>query len=335
MNSFLKDCTECFGLGAACTDDQGNVAAAFRDGEMGSPALFSFFEEWGKKASRLLNDYDSYRIMECSRESGVGAIPIESRGELFGLLLLGPGQLSGHLEASMRIAGRALPSLFHERPEPDYLISELREVFRTHVYRECSELVKKRLYAIYDENLPEEEHCSRLADYFLVIARAGGELYASVGEAIYRDARSDLFLRNLMKGRFYVNQMAEGYLEQLFLILEKDHQYSNGIERAVNYIDIHFREDVSLDQAASVAQLNPFYFSRMFKNRMGCTFVSYLASRRMEEAAEMLLYTEMPVLEIAESVSFAGEAGYFSKTFKKHFGLTPTEYRLRGKNRKK
>ena len=82
-----------------------------------------------------------------------------------------------------------------------------------------------------------------------------------------------------------------------------------------------------MEQSAAAADLNAYYFSKMFKKTMAVNFITYLSSRRMDIAGEMLALTELSVAEIAEEVSYGGEAGYFSKSFKKYYGITPRDYR--------
>ncbi len=218
---------------------------------------------------------------------------------------------------------------------------KLRHAFQRHVYRECVNIVHNRIFEIYDEESDEVERYRRLADFFLVLSKVSAEFHAPLSELILKDVESNSFISTLTKGRYYVVAMAEGYISKIFGEMDRTYQYQNGMERAINYIDSHIREDISLETAAHSADLNSDYFSKMFKKSMSVNFVTYLSARRMDIAGEMLLYTDMPVADIAEEVSYGAETGYFSKSFKKYFGVTPTEFRQisqkasnRGKRRK-
>lgn len=90
----------------------------------------------------------------------------------------------------------------------------------------------------------------------------------------------------------------------------------------------HYMQDVSLEQAADAMGMSPFYFSRFFRTTYNQTFVEHLTAYRIRQAVRLLEETEIPVREIAPRVGYV-DAGYFSKVFKRHVGVTPTEYRNR------
>ena len=68
------------------------------------------------------------------------------------------------------------------------------------------------------------------------------------------------------------------------------------------------------------------YFSTMFKQHTGKTFVEYLTGRRIEKAKELLKFTDLKNYEIASKIGYA-DPNYFSVLFKKMTGDSPTEYR--------
>ena len=98
----------------------------------------------------------------------------------------------------------------------------------------------------------------------------------------------------------------------------------------VNYIERNIGQNITLNDVASQANISTYYLSKVFKREMGVNFVAYLADRRIELAKEMLLRTEIPIMNIAMELSF-NEPNYFSRVFKKKTGLTPSEYRDKSK----
>ncbi len=204
---------------------------------------------------------------------------------------------------------------------------KLRHAFQRHVYRECVNIAHNWIYEIYDGEPDEVERYRKLADFFLVLSKVSAEFHAPLSEIILRDVESNTFIKTLTKGRFFVYRMAEGYITRIFREIDRSYRYQSGIEKAINYIDSHIREDISLEAAAQTADLNTYYFSKVFKKNMAVNFVNYLSARRMDIAGEMLLYTDLSVSDIAEEVSYGAETGYFSKIFKKYFGVTPSEFR--------
>ncbi|NPV69160.1 MAG: response regulator [Firmicutes bacterium] len=98
------------------------------------------------------------------------------------------------------------------------------------------------------------------------------------------------------------------------------------IGQAKCYINEHFRESVSLEDVAKKVHLSPFHLSRLFKEKEGVNFMDYLTQLRLEEGKKLLARTNDTVAAIAERVGYA-EANYFSRIFRRHFGMSPGEYR--------
>lgn len=98
------------------------------------------------------------------------------------------------------------------------------------------------------------------------------------------------------------------------------------IKQAQEYIRAHFAQDLSLDSVSRQVNVSPYYFSKLFKEETGQTFVEYLTNIRMEKAKTLLSTTDKSMKEICTSVGYA-DPNYFSRSFKKNTGETPTEYR--------
>lgn len=97
------------------------------------------------------------------------------------------------------------------------------------------------------------------------------------------------------------------------------------IEKAKNYIRQHFCEDISRKAVASEVYLSPAYFSRLFMEKTGESFISYLTTLRMRKAAE-LLDGPMNIEDIAKEVGYQSR-NRFSINFRQYSGCTPVEYR--------
>lgn len=108
--------------------------------------------------------------------------------------------------------------------------------------------------------------------------------------------------------------------------------YENGmIVKGRQYITENYDKDISLDDVSRYLNLSPYYFSKLFKSETGTTFVEYLTNLRMERAQELLKDETLSIKEICASVGYA-DPNYFSRTFKKNVGVTPTVYREGSKN---
>ena len=102
------------------------------------------------------------------------------------------------------------------------------------------------------------------------------------------------------------------------------------MQRAILYVQNHFRENVTLAEAARLAHYSPNYFSNRFKTYFGVTFKEYILGLRFSLAEKMLERTGIPVTEICYSCGFADFSNFFA-AFKKRYGATPREFRLQSR----
>lgn len=125
-------------------------------------------------------------------------------------------------------------------------------------------------------------------------------------------------------------------LALLYRRFEETSQYSEKIMRfqneyiriidAVNYIDENFKEPVALKKLAETVHMNQNYFSTYFRNVMNCSVSTYIIRKRLKHACMLLSTTDDSIIEIALDSGFEN-VPYFNRTFKKHIGITPKEYR--------
>ena len=100
-------------------------------------------------------------------------------------------------------------------------------------------------------------------------------------------------------------------------------------------IDRHISDPTfSLERYLNSLPLNSDYVRKLFKEKTGISPHAYLHGKRMDLAQILLSshtsnkYSEYSVAQLAEACGFADPL-YFSRAFKKQFGLSPTEYRLK------
>lgn len=99
------------------------------------------------------------------------------------------------------------------------------------------------------------------------------------------------------------------------------------IRDAKEYIRANFSQsDLSLNRIAAHIGVSPSYFSSIFKQETGQSFVEYLTQVRMERACELLKCTSYRTSEIGEQVGY-NDSHYFSAAFKKAMGQSPKEYK--------
>lgn len=104
---------------------------------------------------------------------------------------------------------------------------------------------------------------------------------------------------------------------------------SSIIEESVRYVQSHLDKELSVQNSAELVHLSGSYFAKLFKKKMGMSFMLYVTQERMELAKTMLLDGHQ-VQEIAYATGY-GDRRYFSDAFKKHTGVTPSEFKAKYK----
>jgi YesN/AraC family two-component response regulator len=98
------------------------------------------------------------------------------------------------------------------------------------------------------------------------------------------------------------------------------------IRKVLHYLDNHYDEDITLEEVSSILSLSPQYFSRVFHEKTGVTFVDYLTRVRIKKAKEWLTYSQSNVQEVCFKVGYK-DPNYFTRVFKKTVGVTPRQYK--------
>ena len=107
---------------------------------------------------------------------------------------------------------------------------------------------------------------------------------------------------------------------------KREEKSSSVVEKAKEYISSRYNKDMSLDDVSREVNISPYYFSKIFKEETGTNFIEYLTNVRIEKAKELLKDTEYTMKEICSMVGYQ-DPNYFSRSFKKNVGVTPTEYK--------
>lgn len=92
------------------------------------------------------------------------------------------------------------------------------------------------------------------------------------------------------------------------------------------YIDLHFKEALTLEQLAEDAHMSKYYLSHSFKREFGVSPINYMISRRVEESKYLLAETDLSMSQIAQLLGFSS-LSYFSQVFRRTQGTSPMEYR--------
>ncbi|WP_089982381.1 helix-turn-helix transcriptional regulator [Clostridium sp. C105KSO13] len=100
---------------------------------------------------------------------------------------------------------------------------------------------------------------------------------------------------------------------------------------ATVYIDKHYKEPITLQDAADKLMLNKEYFCRFFKQNIGISFITYVNQVRIHHIYHDLVHTEDPTIDIMERHWFFNQK-LFYKMFKEIYDCTPRELRMLAKD---
>ena len=92
------------------------------------------------------------------------------------------------------------------------------------------------------------------------------------------------------------------------------------------YLEIHFRDSISLDDLAGLFYIDKYYLTRRFKQQYGCTVNTYLQQLRITHAKHLLRFSDRSIEEIALDCG-VNDPNYFARLFKKVEGISPGEFR--------
>lgn len=117
-------------------------------------------------------------------------------------------------------------------------------------------------------------------------------------------------------------------------VLDKQPKVESGKNKQfikiVEYVDSNYMKSVSLGELSRQFYLNSTYISTLFKKYMNKTFFEYVNDLRMSRASTLLNETDKMIFEVSDEVGYS-DSFHFSKMFKKHYGVSPSEFRQRSK----
>ncbi|MDQ5978798.1 MAG: hypothetical protein QG602_1772 [Verrucomicrobiota bacterium] len=98
--------------------------------------------------------------------------------------------------------------------------------------------------------------------------------------------------------------------------------------RTIRFMREHLGRPIPLEELARTAGLSLPHYSATFKRQMNCSPGEFLIRLRLQKACERIESTDDTIAQIADAVGF-GDPLYFSRIFRRHLGVTATEYRRR------
>lgn len=107
---------------------------------------------------------------------------------------------------------------------------------------------------------------------------------------------------------------------------ESTNTYTQKLKLVLEYISLHYDEDLRIADLASLCYFSEYHFMRFFRKHVGMSCVEYIKNIRLQHAAELLTQSEDSTLDVSLSTGFRN-LSYFHREFRKKYGMTPKQFR--------
>lgn len=114
------------------------------------------------------------------------------------------------------------------------------------------------------------------------------------------------------------------------LNLAKKETYPDPVRRMIAYMEQNYFQKITLEELAQLTYLNKYYMARLFKQHTGQAPCEFLNRFRLEYSRQMLLSEDLNIEQVALNLGFHSHS-YFTRCFKREYGMTPKEYAERNR----
>ena len=291
------------GLEALRIMDTHKIDIVITDIKMSVMDGFSMLEEMVKKKEFpiiiVMSCYNDYENMRLAMAYGVKDFLFKPKmypRDIEEAVLKAQGEMENHLETGYQDAWEIVESVSGK----NYL-----EQF-------------SRLYELYQDHHMEIEECVRyFVDFLNKMMKIDDATNPSLHifstvmfQSLYeiRKCKDKRSLLSIMAG--ISNRSSK----------EQNQEVNEELFKAIQFIDLHLTDaDLNQEMAAEYVGLSVSYFCRLFKNKLGMSYSSYIIKKRIELAETLYLTTNMKISDIARAVGYTNDR-YFARLYKEHKG---------------
>lgn len=149
---------------------------------------------------------------------------------------------------------------------------------------------------------------------------------AAPGAGCANDTQKSAYRATMCRNLSSIEEVIVSWAKEVFDQCRFEKRNSRPIRKAMEYIDGHYSEPLTLDHISELVHLNSSYFSIVFKKQTGRNFSEYLTQTRVEAAKKLLSESDMSIASICEEVGYL-DRKYFSRVFERLVGIKPSAYR--------
>ena len=102
------------------------------------------------------------------------------------------------------------------------------------------------------------------------------------------------------------------------------------LQRVEELIEDNINEKLTIPYIADNVYISSVHLQRLFKQKYGIPIAAYIRTKKLQHAAEEIMYTNKKIDEISYELEFGHESS-FIRSFKREFGITPSQMRKQGK----
>lgn len=156
------------------------------------------------------------------------------------------------------------------------------------------------------------------------------ELKVEAKENLYITLQNVLLKRNITIVNGSISSLQSNkdwhtYLNICCMKINEFYQSKQSMTIVKRYIEDNYQKGITLEEIAALVKLSPNYFSNMFKEEFGETFIEYLTKTRMEHAKGLIEENSYSLKEISFMVGYK-DPNYFSRVFKRYYQSSPRQF---------